>query len=320
MAPWFTRALLYWDEVGVIVPYNFIEDPETLDKSTLSLVKSGLLTQVVPGFYIWEIPNFKESFLNYLESLGPELDLRQQSFENKSQVVDTYIHIEKLDSLADELWKLKLAGKPDRGPFSRNEWVQIEKTTGQDFMCYLASTLGRVESLGYRPFANDSECKQRFIDANTPRDQVETNVRPIRDIILSDLLPAPALAQNADEIQRFKDIHGDDLRRFRIRIEREIVQLADMANDSLRARQLELFLLEAKEEIDNLVAKMADFGWVHTSLTTVTAIVSAVPGTSPMIGIANAVLNAFGKPNTDTSSPFLYSALAQTEFESDSAS
>lgn len=313
MAPWFTRALLYWDEVGAIVPYSFVMNPEGLDESTRSLIQAGLLKQVIPGFHIWQIPRFSESFLEYLESLGPELDHRRTVFGSPNHL-GTCIHVEKLDRLADELWALELATKRDTGPPPKYNWIRVESTTGKEFMCYLASAIGRLDGLGYMPFANERAFEQQFIESSTPKGTVENKVSPLREIVLSDLLPAPSAALHADFIQKFKDLHGDDLRRFRNRIESEIVQIADMADDGLRHRRLELFIQDAKDQVEVIQARMTEFGWARTTLVKLTALVAAIPGVSPLFGLASAVLGAFDNGNqADSASPLLYSALTQVE-------
>lgn len=90
---WLTRMLLYWDEVGAIVPYDFIENPERLDHHMCSLVQAGLVRQFIPGMYIYDIPRFKDSFIEYLISLGSILDYRRKQFKQNSIV---RIHIEKM--------------------------------------------------------------------------------------------------------------------------------------------------------------------------------------------------------------------------------
>lgn len=60
---WFTRILLYWDKVGSIVPYDYIEKPELHDEYTRSLIQANLVTQVIPGMYRDEIPNLTGSLL-----------------------------------------------------------------------------------------------------------------------------------------------------------------------------------------------------------------------------------------------------------------
>ena len=70
---WFTRMLLYWDEVGAIVPYDYIEYPEKLREHTRSLVEACLVRQVIPGEHIHRIPSFRDSFSEYLNALNEEV-------------------------------------------------------------------------------------------------------------------------------------------------------------------------------------------------------------------------------------------------------
>ena len=58
---WLIRMLLYWDTVGVIMPYQFVEEPEELTEFTRDLLKAGLLAQVIPGWYIGDIPKFSKA-------------------------------------------------------------------------------------------------------------------------------------------------------------------------------------------------------------------------------------------------------------------
>ena len=94
---WFTRMLLYWDEVGAIVPYDFIEQPSKLDEHTRSLVQESLVRQIMPGNYLYQIPEFSSSFTNYLNLLGDKkLSKRTRAFRGGSYFK---IHIEKMDGL-----------------------------------------------------------------------------------------------------------------------------------------------------------------------------------------------------------------------------
>lgn len=46
--PWLFRTLLYWDEVGSIVPMSFLENPEGLTPFMRELVREQLVTQIIP--------------------------------------------------------------------------------------------------------------------------------------------------------------------------------------------------------------------------------------------------------------------------------
>ena len=65
---WFTRVLLYWDEVGSIVPSEYVDEPEGLGRYMAALVKEGQVTPVTPGAYIHKVPSFEESFLKMIDN------------------------------------------------------------------------------------------------------------------------------------------------------------------------------------------------------------------------------------------------------------
>jgi hypothetical protein len=56
---WLMGALFYWDKVGSIVPLDFLDRPNMLDKHMRELVEAGLIEQVVPEQYLGSIPNFE---------------------------------------------------------------------------------------------------------------------------------------------------------------------------------------------------------------------------------------------------------------------
>ena len=75
---WWTRVMLYWDNVGTIVPYAYIRSPELHDQYTLELIRAGLVLQVLPDD---AGSSLGINFGRYLELLsGPEIDRRRRGF------------------------------------------------------------------------------------------------------------------------------------------------------------------------------------------------------------------------------------------------
>ena len=66
-------VLLYWDEVATIVPYDYIHKPEPLGDYMVELLQNNLLRQVIPGQHIHRIPNFTEAFVEFIESVNPQI-------------------------------------------------------------------------------------------------------------------------------------------------------------------------------------------------------------------------------------------------------
>src|SRR4051812_19408805 len=131
---WFTRVLLYWDEIGAIVPYEYIEDPERLGQYMVGLVREELVTQVVPGAHLWKVPNFESAFLSYVDGRRPTQVANQSTWPR--------VHMEKLQGLGESLCSRDLAWKEAGEAYS--PWYRIEPSVADDFMAYLATVLGKV--------------------------------------------------------------------------------------------------------------------------------------------------------------------------------
>src|SRR5439155_7516934 len=94
---WLTQVLLYWDQVGSIVPYEYINKPEELGPYMQQLLMEELVVQIQPGAYLHSLPRFAAAFAEYLDHLGSELTARQRAFR-AGQV--TQVHREKLSTRA----------------------------------------------------------------------------------------------------------------------------------------------------------------------------------------------------------------------------
>lgn len=61
---WFTRVLLYWDEIGSIVPSEYIYRTEVLGNYMIELLQSGLARQAFPVITRIRFLNLKKLSLN----------------------------------------------------------------------------------------------------------------------------------------------------------------------------------------------------------------------------------------------------------------
>ncbi|MEJ2051532.1 MAG: hypothetical protein P8Y60_17145, partial [Calditrichota bacterium] len=203
---WFTRTLLYWDEVGAIIPYDYLEDPEKLNSHTRDLIGAGLVRQVMPGAYIWKIPEFRNAFLSYIANLGDAtLDQRRVAFKKHQSF---FIHIEKMDGIEYELKGMGLAEE-------RNyPWFNVEKTTAREYMAYLAASLGKIEELNFMPVSDDVSHLEHFLYSSSGEDAYEQKVGNLRLQVFEDLFPAPVEPLAPEKIQRFKEKHREKLAKF----------------------------------------------------------------------------------------------------------
>ena len=186
---WLTRMLLYWDSVGAIIPFDFIEKPERLHEHTRSLVQANLLTQVIPSDYIGDIPNFSHAFLSYLDSLGDVLDRRRLSFQKRpptglrrrvfsrrihsQKMVAVPLHMEKTSSLSTDLIHLGLAA------YDEYPWLAVEKKTADEFMYYLATVLGQHRKLQFTPVTDNLRALTMLKSFSTSQRRVDDfNISP----------------------------------------------------------------------------------------------------------------------------------------------
>jgi hypothetical protein len=294
--------LLYWDQVSSIVPYEFTMHPEELGSYMQSLLREELVFQVMPGMYIFDMPNFFEKFNDYVEGLGPQMDARRGNFERGEA---SRIHIEKLGDLGDMLVRQRLAS-PQQYP-----WYDVERETGDDFMSYLAASLGQLPAVDSSPVTDDNAYLGRFARAGVPHDSLNNQLESLRIQVLDQVLPVPARAVDPSNIRAFKDRHRDKLGDFRRRVERELIGALNTSNAELRQRHLELFFDEAEDRIQAIQAEMRGAGW-ETAKASV-SVIGAIPGMSPIVGLVGALWNAsIGEPG-HVPQDFAYAAHARSE-------
>lgn len=300
---WLTQLLLYWDQVSSIVPYDFIQNPESLGPYMQSLVREELVVQVIPGAHLHEIPQFSDRFMTYVEGLGQEIDRRRDQFARGGIL---QVHIEKLGNLGNALVHQRLAAS------GQYPWYDIERDTADDFMSYLAASLGQVESVDSSPVTDKSTYLRRLALAGVPENTMERQLDTLRVEVLDQILPVPKHPVSPSEIRAFKERHHHDLRGFRLRVEREIVDAASVQDPALRARRLDLFFNEAGASMEGIQEAMRGAGW-ETARTTL-EVIGAIPGVSPVVGLARAIWGAISGGNPrPTSLDFAYAAYVRAE-------
>lgn len=312
---WFARVLLYWDEVGAIVPSEFMWNRAHLGEHMAALLRAGLVRQFAPGPYVYRAPRFTEAFLEFLNARGRH-GRAAEGIRPVSKWVR--IHMEKLGELPRELVSMGLARK-DRDP-----WYEVEPETATHFMAYLACVIGQMEEDGgYAPItdqvANLDPLAPLIPSASDP-------LQSLRAVVLEKTLPAPVYAK-PDDLARFKEMHRDQLRRFRIRVEDLATDLATIPDEGARTARINAVTAELNAEIAEIRARLRERFGSRIDLGTLCSILaSAIPGIQailtgdPFSGIAagaglvaaiHAGLQA-GKSRREVfRKPLAYAALAQ---------
>jgi hypothetical protein len=260
-AAWFARSLLYWDQVGTIVPKDWIEAPHELGEYTQDLVQRGLVRQVFPEEAGDQLGTLFEQWLSSLDKA--ELAARKESFKRGQLAL---IHVSKwLLSPAGlrSLVGLRLAKERD------DQWIAVESKTANDFMAALAlslcdpkSELHAGERCLWVPSTADPAAGQSLLDglvqldrepqARTLQLRVEGEVQAseIRLSVLEQALPLPDEALTPDLIERIRSRHGDALPACRRRVEKLVDDVLAQPNPALQVRMLD----RVRSEVDDLVA------------------------------------------------------------------
>jgi hypothetical protein len=307
---WFTRMmLLYWDIVGTIMPAEFMERPGELGEDTRGLLEAELLTPVIPGMHLYKIPSFDESFAEYLENLGPEIDHRKGRFLEGET---TEVHVEKVGALEGVMRSFGLCRGCNDPGYSR--WYFVERETAADFMAYLAASLGKLEELSYNPITDKERyCLPLMGGIQRPVER-QSELTSLRSEVLEDCLPAPKRPISVRQLQEFKRVRGGGLARFRRAVERELIAAAAISDPKLRRQRLALFREEVEEQVQEIAAHLAESGFGDVVFTKLCPVIAAIPGVSFVFGLAGAVYSAFRKsPKDETPSPLAYAAYAQLE-------
>jgi hypothetical protein len=316
---WFTRVLLFWEEVGSIVPSEYIYRPESLGTYMRELVQAQLVRQVLPGDHIYRIPKFKEAFFELID---------QNQAIGKRRVVslvrnETFrIHVEKFgDELAYQLRERGLA-RPGEYP-----WYEVEKITADLFMAYLASVLGKLEDLQMCPITDRAESLSVF--SKSPQKTLESTalIEQLRIGVIESILPAPAGGVSVRELADFKARYIKLLPPLRRCIESSLLEISLISDIETRNGRVRLLKEDLEEEIAELRARMDERKWPRIVFGTLCGLLAAaIPGAEAIAtgnvisalkalpGLATAIYSAFSGAANQSEilrSPLAYAALAQ---------
>ncbi|UCF05214.1 MAG: hypothetical protein JSV33_15050 [bacterium] len=300
---WFTRILLYWDQVASIIPSDYLYEPERLGEHTRSLIEHELIRQIHPGAYVWEIPSFLPAFAAHVTETPAKLEQRRDAFQRG----ETFkIHMEKMGPIEDFLCDEGLA-QVDAYP-----WFSVEKNTATEFMAYLAACLGRINDIDASPVSDEESSLAPLVVELGDGEPHNEELEALRCVVLEELFPAPERPLSAGEIAQFREKYGDTLREFRRRVEREVLALAELRDENRRARRLELFRDELDETVKEIRTRLEESGAGRTLVSKLWSVALAIPGMPPAVGLINAIGQAFkGAPKEPRPLPLAYAARAQ---------
>lgn len=223
---WFVQSLLYWDRVLTIVPGRHDGDVPLSD-FTQRVIAEGLVDSLHPGQLIYQVPNFGQPFLDRLDR--HRLPSRRRTPIHGPEKFE-WIHMEKLGDVANGLRDRKFVRNAD-GP-----WVELPKWLANQFMTYLAVSLGRLREANATPITNDVGCWSCLVGPMNSRTAKPDNDMSLPRIeLLEVLLPLPETIPSVAEIASFKREHQGKLSKLRKRTEAEAAVIATAPNAEARS-------------------------------------------------------------------------------------
>jgi hypothetical protein len=266
---WFTRALLYWDEVGTIVPAEYLNDPKFLRPYTAGLKDHGLLKTIPPDQSVWNLPQYYNGFLFLLDSLRYD-QLYPPSRTRKM----ARIHVDKTGyGLASELRERKLASFNSGQEW--DAWFEVEEHTANILMAYLATIIGQSQEPRLDPITDSSQCLSAFTAMPMRNGGVGKNLEEIRTEVLAELLPAPKGYIPPGALADFKGKYKVLLGHFRREVEERLILASAIDNSELRAQSIAAIKDNLKDQIDEILRRMQENKWKRIGLGTLLAVVAA---------------------------------------------
>lgn len=241
---WVLRTLLYYENIGSIVPQEYFYDPERYyEPFMLELVRSELVLPVDPLKVLdhpWETT---KPFIQFIEKNRRNVGRSRRNFpierENGTfhagKFQDAKIHADKLDG--EIFYHLEQLGLAKR---SEDRWYLVEQKTADQLMKFLATVIGaKLEMLPTTDHIKPEDLRKPTVIKQRKR-----------ETILRSLIPFP---EDLDliRVQRFKEKHNDLLIAFKNRVELialdpNIKEGTALFNENLRELQIRKDELSAK--------------------------------------------------------------------------
>jgi hypothetical protein len=328
---WLTRALLYWDEVGTIVPDSWVDQPELLGTHTVDLIRRGLLRQVFPS-QVGE--RHANRFESWLRGLGDdELAARQTRFA-AGQIAR--IHEDKwlrYGSALEAAEQLDLARR-----WVDRSWLAVEERTAAEFMASLALDLCHPDSTLSRPSFGRPETwvpatgdERAFgallagLDGDggagdrafSLRVGGELRVSDLRATVLERALPVPVEPPAPEQMETFRRRRGDRLPAVRRHIEDLIDSKLVLGDEVLVFRAVDRLAEEIEELVNEAEEYLKDAGLRRLHRSPLIRILKSVPLLSDPVTAAQETAQSLETSAHVEDHPLAYFAFARAELQLD---
>jgi uncharacterized protein DUF6236 len=270
-------VLLYWDEVGSIVPSPYEQDVSRLTPYMTELVHAELVRPIVPERYDQYLVEAARPFLEFVDS-DPLIKARSGGGLGSAPAPRTgapagtvmKIHGGKLGHDVE-------SALVDRGLARRGtdgSWIEVESRTGSAYMAFLAAGLGSLEEVEMDPITDGIGSLAPFADTESADDTIAlSNALAMR--VLEGVLPGPAESVPVGELVDFKEAHGPLLAGFRGRLESQLLDIAEISDERLRERRVLILTEELQAELEEVEARMNARSWPRLVFGTLCGVLGA---------------------------------------------
>jgi hypothetical protein len=306
---WTIKSLLYWDNVGIIVPQSFIENPDKHDRFTIDLLQTDLIESIFPYHYTDQVKNFDKGFIDLVNDRKFSLEKRQKDFSKGSY---SEIYIQKFGKeLLRYLIDLKIAKKKDWETF------YIESRTANLIMLYLASVIGKIGD--FTPATDDI----RNLDLTISQTGTTYKVNNLRQKLLDDLIPFP-LNPDLTKLRKFKDKFHEELKSFRILLEQVALDISTTKNKFRQEKYL-LQITEILDKKEKILSELNQSKFPKITFGTICGVAAAAYGVSQdnkilaLLSLMHSLYSAFEGYNSKgtLTKNYAYLALIDKKFNSD---
>lgn len=246
--PWLYKSLLYWDAIDTITPRSYLRRPDKFNGPYMNeLLEAELVRPVMPGNYVYDIPDFSNNFLMYVDKKcsSSEENFLVKGIDLKNL---TQIHLEKMDDIAYELVERGLALK-------NNRWVYVHKSIANDFMLYLATLLGAMRNS--QPITDNILNVNSSFSTISKEQAIFFNREEIRRNVLNHAFPTPNEIFKVSELLDFKLRNEKQLKNFRKHIEQELLKI-DGALEHVKDEMLSALIKDIESEKQSISEKMKE--------------------------------------------------------------
>ncbi|MCI0559943.1 MAG: DUF6236 family protein [Nitrososphaera sp.] len=247
---WLRRSILYWDEIGSIVPIDYEEKTLTPYSSDIQFLKAeGEFRPFRPRGLVYEkAQELMKELISIIET--PKFQNILPPREMRLLHSRMRIHIEKIsDAIVDYLvhWGLAQRDKEDR------DWIRCENHTALLYMAILAKYLADEDSMATVPGTDLQEYENLIFGVMLP-----SNGFACLTTNYMNMVPVPREDVPLSDIVEFKRKRWSELLEFRQQINEfhrslKACQSKSDANDIAAT-----FSEKITKELDNLKAVMDD--------------------------------------------------------------